>query len=82
MLPAEHIIAEHYHIGSTAAILSRGFCDANKVSDPKMIEEIFLDGVRNIRKKEAEVVSYSEEKYLENLELINKCVKEIVERNA
>ena len=41
MLPAEHIIAEHYHLGSTAAILSRGFCDANVVKDPMEIESIF-----------------------------------------
>ena len=49
MLPAEYIIAEHYHLGSTAAILSRGFCDANIVSDPLEIENIFIEGVKNIR---------------------------------
>ena len=79
MLPAEHIIAEHYHVGSTAAILSRGFCDANKVSDPKSIEDIFVDGIKNIRLKEEEVAVYSEAQYSENLEVITQKVAQIVE---
>ena len=70
MLPAEYIIAEHYHLGSTAAILSRGFCDANIVKDPMEIEAIFVKGVRNIRLKEHEVAQYSEEQYLKNLDII------------
>ncbi len=78
MLPAEYVIAEHYNLGSTAAILSRGFCDANKVSDPKEIEDIFIDGVKNIRKKEQEVSVYSEEQYAENLDIIREKVTEIV----
>lgn len=78
MLPAEYIIAEHYHLGSTAAILSRGFCDANIVQDPREIENIFIDGIKNIRLKEKEVAKYSEKEYIYNLELIRKKVKMIV----
>lgn len=79
MLPAEYIIAEHYHLGSTAAILSRGFCDANIVKDPKEIESVFIEGVRNIRLKEKEVAAYSDEEYQQNLALIRKKVGLIVE---
>lgn len=79
MLPAEHIIAEHYHLGSTAAILSRGFCDANIVKDPREIESIFIEGVKNIRLKEKEVEKYSEEEYRRNLDLIRHKVGLIVE---
>lgn len=78
MLPAEYIIAEHYHLGSTAAILSRGFCDANVVKDPSEIEDIFIDGVRNIRNKEKEVALYSETEYQRNLDLIREKVNLIV----
>ena len=78
MLPAEHIIAEHYHLGSTAAILSRGFCDANIVKDPMEIESIFVEGVRNIRLKELEVAQYNEEQYLNNLDIIRGKVAVIV----
>ena len=78
MLPAEYIIAEHYALGSTAAILSRGFCDANIVKDPSEIETIFIDGVRDIRKKEKEVALFTEKQYEENREIIKKGVTEIV----
>lgn len=78
MLPAEHIIAEHYRLGSTAAILSRGFCDANIVKDPMEIESIFVKGVSDIRLKEHEVAQYSEEQYLKNLDIIREKVSVIV----
>ncbi len=78
MLPAEYIIAEHYHLGSTAAILSRGFCDANIVKDPMEIESIFVEGIRNIRLKELEVAQYSEGQYQKNLDIIREKVSIIV----
>lgn len=78
MLPAEHIITEHYRLGSTAAILSRGFCDANRVDDPQLVRDIFIEGVRNIRLKEAEVSALTKEQYEENLEIIREKVGRIV----
>ena len=78
MLPAEHIITEHYHLGSTAAILSRGFCDANRVADPETVRDIFIEGVRNIRLKEAEISALTEAQYQENLEIIQEKVARIV----
>lgn len=78
MLPAEYIIAEHYHLGSTAAILSRGFCDANIVKNPKEIESIFIEGVKNIRLKEKEVERFSEEEYNRNLDTIREKVALII----
>lgn len=78
MLPAEYIIAEHYHLGSTAAILSRGFCDANIVKDPLEIENIFIEGVKNIRLKEQEVAAYSEQQYQDNLQTIREKVALII----
>lgn len=79
MLPAEYIIAEHYHLGSSAAILSRGFCDANTVKEPLEIESIFIEGVKSIRLKEKEVKKYSELEYQHNLEIIRDKVNLIVE---
>ena len=77
-LPAEYIIAEHYRLGSTAAILSRGFCDANRVEDPITIESIFIEGVKNIRIKEAEVAGYTQEQYKKNLQIIKEKVNTII----
>ena len=48
------------------AILSRGFCDANIVENPEEIREIFVQGVRNIRKKEKEVEKYTKEQFEQN----------------
>ena len=33
LLPAEMIVTEHYRLGSTRAILSRGFCDQTQPLD-------------------------------------------------
>ena len=77
-LPAEYIMAEHYRLGSTAAILSRGFCDANIVADPKEIEGIFIEGVKNIRKKEEEISGYTELQFLENKKRVERKIEEIL----
>lgn len=78
MLPAEHIIAEHYALGSTAAILSRGFCDANLVTDPREIEDAFIQGVKDIRKKEREAAGYTLRQYEDNRAVIQEKVAQIV----
>lgn len=79
MLPAEYIIAEHYKLGSTAAILSRNFCDANVVQDPQSIENIFIEGIKHIREKEVEVSQYSVEQYNCNHITVTEMVREIVQ---
>ena len=52
-VPAEMIIQEHYRLGSTCAILSRSFCDTNKMTDTDEINLTFTCGLREIRKFEA-----------------------------
>lgn len=54
-LPAERIIREHYRLDSTMAILSRSFCNAEKITDRKEIQQIFEKGISNIRRFEQEV---------------------------
>ena len=54
MLPSEHVIKEHYRLGSTCAILSRSFCNWKKIKDLNKIEEIFRDGIKEIRDLETE----------------------------
>lgn len=78
LLPAEYIMSEHYRLGSTAAILSRGFCDANLVEDPKTIEEIFIEGVKNIREKESLFTTYTDRDFEENRKIVAEKVNEIV----
>ena len=52
-IPAEMIIKEHYRLGSTCAILSRSFCDVDKIGCMDTIHSTFINGVRSIRKFEA-----------------------------
>ncbi len=55
MLPAEHVIAEHYRLGSSMAILSRSFCDIHKTSDMTEVQRLFEQELRKIREYEAEL---------------------------
>ncbi len=57
MLPSEYVIREHYRLGSTCAILSRSFCNVDKVSHIGIISSTFIDGVKAIRELEAECES-------------------------
>ena len=57
MLPSEYVIREHYRLGSTCAILSRSFCNVDKVKHIGIISSTFIDGVKEIRELEAECES-------------------------
>lgn len=58
-LPSEYVIREHYRMGSTCAILSRSFCNVNKISHMGVISSTFVNGIREIRELEAECQKYS-----------------------
>lgn len=77
LLPAECIIAEHYRLGSTRAILSRSFCDNQYVDYDKWKYEFQL-GVNQIRLYESLLpllpVSYFEE----NIGNVKKGVDKVV----
>lgn len=77
MLPSEHIIAEHYRLGSSAAILSRSFCNANKMENVEQIREVFLEGVRRIRQYEDELLFYTPEQFEDNRTLTKTLVENI-----
>ena len=79
-LPAEYVITEHYRLGSTLAILSRSFCNANKIENPKEIENIFKNGIQLIRDWEQKVTSFSEKDFQNNRQIVCQKVNEIVER--
>lgn len=52
LLPSEHVIMEHYRLGSQMAILSRSFCNTEKMHDLDAIRAVFTNGVRAIREYE------------------------------
>ena len=65
-LSSEKIIAEHYRLGSTCVILSRSFCNANYVTDEKVIGELFENEVKRIRDYEQFCSSQTEEFFNKN----------------
>lgn len=59
MLPAEKIIIEHYRLGSSCVILSRTFCNVDKIQHMGEISNIFINGVRDIRALEDQITEHS-----------------------
>lgn len=80
LLPAEYLIREHYRLGSAAAILSRSFCNANRITDINVIRRIFRSGLRDIREFEQECMHLRAEEFLENKRELDAIVASIVER--
>ena len=77
-LPSEAIIAEHYRLGSSCAILSRSFCNTSIITDLDKIREMFTTGVNAIRNYEKSLLDKNEEFYFNNQIFIKNKVKEIV----
>ena len=53
LIPAEMIIMEHYRLGSTRAILSRGFCDQTKSLNE--VEKEFIQNMKELRRFELNI---------------------------
>lgn len=78
MLPAECIIAEHYRLGSQYVILSRSFCNTEKIADLDEIRRIFQEGVADIRRVERDCAAWTQEQFDENRRKVCACVEKIV----
>ena len=80
MLPAERIVMEHYRLGSTRAILSRSFCNADEVEDLVAVENLFRENLARLREFEDSLARSTDADYFYNTIVINQCVQEIVEK--
>lgn len=78
MLPAECIIAEHYRLGSQYVILSRSFCNTEKMTDLNEMRRIFTEGVADIRRVERDCAAWTQEQFDENHRRVCACVENIV----
>lgn len=77
LLPAERIIAEHYRLGSTRAILSRSFCDNQYVDFDKWKREFQL-GINQIRLFESLLPLLPETYFANNIIEVKKSVDKVV----
>lgn len=77
-LPAEYIIKEHYRLGSTAAILSRSFCNVNRITNINIIRRIFQNGVQDIREFEKECSLADADDLMENKKEMDRIIRSVV----
>ena len=78
VLPAERIVAEHYRLGSTKAILSRSFCNVSVINDVDEIRKIFNEGLKELRAYE-EKCSNGQIDLIKNKIILDETVKQILE---
>lgn len=78
VIPAEMIIIEHYHLGSTRAILSRGFCNQNNPIN--QVEKELKNNMKALREFESSISSKSFDENKKELKLrINSFVDKLKE---
>ena len=77
LLPGRRVLKEHYRLGSGSVILSRSFCNADKVDELSKIRNIFERGVKEIRAYEFGIADSNdlEQNRLEVCEIIKKIVE-------
>ena len=78
ILPAEYIIKEHYRIGSSRAILSRSFCNADKTSDLYEIKSLFEKEIIKIRQTEKTASALKAADFEKNRQEVIRITNEIV----
>lgn len=77
-LPAEYIIEEHYRLQSSMVILSRSFCNVDKINSLEEARKIFNEGIFEIRSYEKKITNKNREYYMTNRKKINDKIIEIV----
>lgn len=79
MLPAEKVIMEHYRLGSTRAILSRSFCNAEEIKEIEKIEHIFSENMNTLRKFENSLSGVTSGDFTDNSLVVRELVQKIVD---
>jgi len=82
LLPGRIIIAEHYRIGSSRAILSRSFYDASLENDNDKMESVFSDGLNKIRAYEKTIAAAPPSFFKNNHNDLKEKVNKIVQNNV
>ena len=77
-IPAEKIIMEHYRLGSSSAILSRSFCNADMVTDIEDFEKVFSESMKLLREYEKTLLLKTDVEYAENVQDVKQCVLKVV----
>jgi len=80
LLPGRIVIAEHYRLGSSMAILSRSFYNASIEKDVDEMEAVFSKGMRDIRAYEEYLAEAPVSFFENNRAEVKKRVTDIVQK--
>lgn len=77
-IPGRMILKEHYRVGSQMVIVSRAFCNTDKMTDMNEVCKIFTNGIAAIRELESEMTAMSQEDFINNHKAVCEAVDKIV----
>lgn len=78
-IPAEKVILEHYRLGSTRAILSRSFCNTEKIKVISEIETVFRENMAKLREYESNIDINDMERFEKNRNEINEDIRKVAQ---
>lgn len=78
LLPGAAVLKEHYRLGSSMVIISRSFCNLDKITDLEEVRRIFNTGIASIRRLEKEAET-AKTYFNDNRELVVQSVRGIIE---
>lgn len=81
-VPGRMILKEHYRLGSQQVIVSRSFCNTDKVTDINEVYEIFQNGISEIRALELECQQQTAEYFEQNRKATKKVIEEFVKNKT
>ena len=76
-VPGKYVLKEHYRLGSSMVIVSRSFCNTDKISDLDEVKKIFMSGIAEIRRLEAEA-SAAASYFSDNAAALREAVDKII----
>lgn len=76
-IPGRYVLKEHYRLGSSMVIISRSFCNTDKITDVEEIRRIFNAGISDIRCLEKEA-SAAATYFTDNVEAIKAAVDKVI----
>lgn len=79
-LPGADVLKEHVRLGSSMVIVSRSFCNTDVITDLDEVRKIFIEGIGEIRRLEAEAeeaANYFKRNQKEVKEAVKNIVKQI-----
>lgn len=76
-IPGRCVLKEHYRLGSSMVIVSRSFCNTDKVEDIEEVRRIFTTGIGEIRKLEAEAAAAATY-FSDNVNILREAVDKII----